>query len=277
VLIDTLILDKQMTLAGMKFKIIFICLGSISILLIGLITAHAAEKIVIYGDDDYAPYSYLEDGQFKGIYVNILKEAAEKLAPAYVIELQAIPWKRGLAELENGKSFALFPPGLKHERTYIQPYSVSLYRETVVLFCADKIMKRSHANFPDDYIGLTIGVNLGFLLSDRLIQASRQGKVTLDAAKGNETNLKKLARQRIDCYASDRTAARYSLKRLHSSLGSQFILQEAIALSGEDTFIAYSSKNNPSYKADFINKMNATLEAMKKNGDIKKIEDDYLR
>jgi len=266
-----------MNLEGMKSKIISSSLLGFSILLIGLGTAYAVEKIVIYGDDDYAPYSYLEDGQFIGIYVSILQDAAKKLAAAYSIQLQPIPWKRGLSELENGKSFALFPPGLKSERTYIQPYSVALYRETVVLFCTDKVMRRPHASFPDDYAGLIVGVNLGFLLSDRLMQASKQGKITLDAAKGNETNLKKLARQRIDCYASDRTAARYSFKRLRSSLGPDFVLREAIELSGEDTFIAYSSKNNPAYKTDFINRMNATIEMMKKDGEIKKIENDYLR
>ena len=245
--------------------------------LTGLITGHAGEKIVIYGDDDYAPYSYLENGNFKGIYVNILRAAANKLAPDYVIDLEPIPWKRGLADLENGKSFALFPPGLKAERSYIQPYSVALYRETVVLFCTEKIMQRPHANFPDDYVGLTIGVNLGFLLSDRLMQASRQGKVILDAAKGNETNLKKLVRQRIDCYASDRTAARFSMKRLRLSADERINAQEAIELSGEDTFIAYSQKNNPAYKDDFISKMNAAIEVMKKDGEIKGIENDYLR
>lgn len=241
------------------------------------VSVNAAEKIVLFGDDDYAPYSYIEDGQFKGIYVTILHEAARRMAPDYAIELQPIPWKRGLAELENGKAFALFPPGLKSERSYIKPYSVALYRETVVLFCSDKIMNRPHANFPDDYAGLTIGVNLGFLLSDRLMQASKQGVVVLDAAKGNETNLKKLARQRIDCYASDRNAAKFSVKRLRSSLDADFVLQEAVELSGEDTFIAYSSRNNPIYKNDFVSKMNATIDAMKKEGEIKKIESAYLR
>jgi polar amino acid transport system substrate-binding protein len=264
-----------MNVAEMKLKILWVCLGSFFTCLFGCV--NAAEKIILFGDDDYAPYSYVEDGQFKGIYVNILHEAARRMASDYAIELQPIPWKRGLAELESGRSFALFPPGLKSERTYIRPYSVSLYRETVVLFCSDKIMSRPHAKFPDDYVGLTIGVNLGFLLSDRLIQASKQGMVTLDAAKGNETNLKKLARERIDCYASDRTAARFSLKRIHSGLGADFVLQEAVELSGEDTFIAYSSRNNPVYKTDFVGKMNATIEAMKKDGEIKKIESDYLR
>ncbi|MET3121995.1 polar amino acid transport system substrate-binding protein [Oxalobacteraceae bacterium GrIS 2.11] len=262
-----------MKLSAKRLSKIFLCLCSLGV----FFAAHAAEKIVIYGDDDYAPYSYVEDGQFKGIYVNILQEAARQMAPGYLIDLQPIPWKRGLLDLERGRSFALFPPGRKSERAYIQPYSVALYRETVVLFCTDKVMSRPHANFPDDYLGLTVGVNLGFLLSDRLMQASTHRQVILDAAKGNETNLKKLARQRIDCYASDRTAAQYSASRMGSSLGPGFALREAVELSGEDTFIAYSANNNPGYKADFVRKLNTTIELMKKQGAIKKIGSAYLR
>jgi len=240
--------------------------------------AYATEKVVIYGDDNYAPYSYVEDGNFKGMYIDILQQAAKKLAPAYAVELQAIPWKRGLAELEDGTSFALFPPGLKKERAYIQPYSVVIYRETEVLFCNDAVMKSPRKIFPDDFTGLTIGINLGFLLSDRLMQAAKQGSIKLDPAEGNETNLKKLALHRIDCYASDRAAAVYSMKRLRANfVVSHFALQEAVELSGEDTFIAYSAKNNPTYKADFVSKMNTVLETMKKNGDIAKIENAYLR
>ena len=38
----------------------------------------AAEKVVLEADDDYAPYSYVEKGQHKGIYVDFLKKVAEK-------------------------------------------------------------------------------------------------------------------------------------------------------------------------------------------------------
>ena len=92
----------------------------------------AAQKIVLYGDDDYAPYSYVEGGQFKGMYVEILKKAAQKLAPEYEVELQPRPWTRALAELQKGYAFALFPPGMKNERAYIKPYSVPLDRKSVV-------------------------------------------------------------------------------------------------------------------------------------------------
>ncbi|MBI2747325.1 MAG: hypothetical protein HYX45_17295 [Burkholderiales bacterium] len=122
------------------------------------------------------------NGQFKGMYVDILTKAAERLKPAYTLELQPRPWKRGLADMEFGSAFALFPPGLKRERSYIDHYSVAIYRETVVVFCHEDVLRKPRRNFPRDFADLTIGVNLGFLLSDRLMQASRQGIVKLEAA-----------------------------------------------------------------------------------------------
>lgn len=241
-------------------------------------TAFAGEKVILYGDENYAPYSYVEGGRFKGMYVDILKQAAQRLKPAYDVTLLPVPWKRGLADLEFGSAFALFPPGLKRERTYIDRYSAAIYRETVVVFCNDAVMTVPRKNFPDDFAGLTVGVNLGFLLSDRLMQAAKLGTVKLESAKNNEANLKKLAGRRIDCFASDRAAARYAARLLEPYFAtSSFKLQEAVELSGEDTFIGYSVKNQPAYRADFIAKMDAALEAMKRNGQLAKIVAEYLR
>lgn len=241
-------------------------------------TVFAGEKVILYGDENYAPYSYVENGQFKGMYVDILNVAAQRLKPAYDVMLQPVPWKRGLADLEFGSAFALFPPGLKRERSYIDRYSVAIYRETVVVFCNDAVMAVPRKTFPDDFAGLTVGVNLGFLLSDRLMQAAKLGTVKLESAKNNDANLKKLAGRRIDCFASDRAAARYAAQQLEGYFATTgFTLQEAMELSGEDTFIGYSVKNNPAYKADFIARMDAALEAMKRNGQLAKIVAEYLR
>lgn len=251
------------------------------VILLGLcpaVMAHAVEKVILYGDEDYAPYSYVENGEFKGMYVDLLKKAAQRLAPEYEIELRPRPWTRGLLELQRGTSFALFPPGLKKERPYIEPYSIPLYRETVVLFCNEDVMKTSHKKFPEDFAGLHIGVNAGFLLSERLMNAANSGLLQLDSAKGNEANIKKLALKRVDCYASDRGAALYSAKRIRPYLDTLgFKMREAVELSGENTYIAYSMYNNPPYKADFVQKMNEAIAAIKKSGEVEKIEDAYLR
>ncbi|MDO9194374.1 MAG: transporter substrate-binding domain-containing protein, partial [Undibacterium sp.] len=59
-------------------------------------SALAAEKVVLEMDNDYAPYSFVENGELKGLYVDLLKSIAARLAPTYDVQLQAIPWKRGL-------------------------------------------------------------------------------------------------------------------------------------------------------------------------------------
>ncbi|WP_426105688.1 substrate-binding periplasmic protein [Massilia sp. TSP1-1-2] len=238
----------------------------------------AADTVVLYGDADYPPYSYVDHGRFTGIYVDLIKRAADTMGPQFNVQLQPLPWKRGLADMESGRAFGLFPPGQKKERPYISVYSLPMYRETVVLFCNDTIMKSPRAAFPTDFTALTIGVNAGFLLSGRLIDAANKGLLRLAPASGNEANLKKLALGRIDCYASDRGAALYSLKRLHAAgeLGP-FMLREAVELSGENTYIGYSAANNPPYKAAFIARMNAAILALHKSGAAARIEKSYLR
>ena len=251
----------------------------LSLALLGVLPSAfgAPQTVILYGDDDYAPYSYVENGVFKGMYIDILREAASQM-PAYRLVLQPRPWKRGLAALEQGRVFGLFPPGRKTERPYVQPYSAMLYRESVVLFCHDAVMRKPRTHFPTDFAGLTIGVNTGFLLSEKLMAPARQGLLHLAAAKGNDANLKKLALRRIDCYASDRGAARYTARQLQGELSSYgFQLHEVLELSSEATYIAYSARNTPVYKADFIEKMNAALFAMRHNGQLARIEEAYLR
>jgi polar amino acid transport system substrate-binding protein len=250
---------------------LLLCLG-----LAAGVPCHAAETVILYGDGDYPPYSYVENGRFTGIYVDMLTLAARAMAPQFKVELRPLPWKRGLAEMENGNAFALFPPGLKKERAYITAYSVPLYRETVVLFCNDKVMKTPRSAFPRDFAGLTVGVNAGFLLSARLIDAEKQGLLRLAPATGNDANLKKLALGRIDCYASDRGAALFSAKGLRAAHPG-FKLREAVELSGENTYIGYSGANAAPYKAAFIQKMNAAIDAVHKSGASARIEQGYLR
>lgn len=245
-------------------------------LLVAFSAAHAGEEIVLYGDENYPPYSYVENGRFTGIDVDILRRAADRLGPAYKIRLAPIPWKRGLAMLENGKAFALFPPGLKLGRTYIDQYSTVILTETVVVFCNRLVMRKKREDFPADYAGLTIGINAGFLLSDRLMDASRRGIVRLEPAKDNDANLKKLALHRIDCYASDRVAALFTARKLRDKLDTdERVLHVASELSKEDTFVAYSARNSPPFKGDFIAKMNAALALMKSDGEIDRIIQRY--
>ena len=138
-------------------------------------------------------------------------------------------------------------------------------------------MKTNPKRFPEDFSGLTMGVNAGFLLSDQLMQAARSGKVKIEEASNNESNLHKLASHHVDCYVSDRGAALYSAKKLRSEDKSYNLeLQEAATLSTEDTYVGYSAFANPPYKADFIHKVNEEILEMKRDGSMEKIINHYL-
>jgi polar amino acid transport system substrate-binding protein len=49
------------------------------------VSSQAAQLVVLYGDSDYAPYSYVENGRFTGIYVEMLTRAASTMAPQFEV------------------------------------------------------------------------------------------------------------------------------------------------------------------------------------------------
>lgn len=255
-------------------KLAFFMLGYLSL---GIV--YAGEKVVIYGDNDYAPYSFVENGQFKGIYVDLLRKVSASLAPDYEIELKPIAWQQGLNALENGTAFALFPPYRRIDRSYISPYSVPLYREKIGFFCTPNVMRESRRRFPADFSGLTIGVNTGFSLGKEFSDALKSGKIKQSSAPGNTPNLKKLRSGQIDCYANDVASVTYSASRLFIGKDKPaFQPIKATEISGQDAHIGYSAIANPPYKADFIDRMNeALLKEMNSTEILKRLLDEYAK
>lgn len=146
-----------------------------------------------------------------------------------------------------------------------------------MVFCNDKLMATHPKRFPEDFIGRSMGVNAGFLLSERLTQAAKKGLVLIEPAPNNDSNLRKLAIKRIDCYVSDRGSALYSAKQLRANdKNFKLELQEAVILSEEETYLGYSLPFNAPYKQDFISKMDAVLTEMKNKGEITKIINAYF-
>lgn len=226
-------------------------------------TVHAQQLVVMYGDEAYPPYSYVENGQFKGIYVDFLRHVSE-LMPDYRLELRPKPWKRALVMVKSGEALAIFPPYQFSERGFMVPYSVPLHTERVVIMCERRVMKKPRPNFPQDFADVVIGINRGFLLSDAFWHAVQDGKIKIDEAANSEVNLRKLAAGRIDCYANDQFAVQFVLRKLQLEPKAEMSLKnldllEAYELQQRTAHIGFSAYDNPSYKADFINQLNAAI------------------
>ncbi len=247
--------------------------------------AGPATPLVIYGDDDYPPYSYVEHGQLKGIYTEIVRVAVQSM-PQYAVQLRPVPWKRGLLMLQTGEAFALYPPySWRSERPHVR-YSVPLLMEQLVVLCnQDVLARRALRQWPADYGGLHIGVNAGFLLGDAALTASlRAEKIVLDPAKGTRTNLLKLMRGRIDCYVSDRLSAQWELQRIRrvgpagTPMQAIQAIQETAQLASQQGHLGFTARRPATYpyRDDFIEQFNAAIVRMQHSGAIRRIVDRAL-
>ncbi|TIH13429.1 ABC transporter substrate-binding protein [Marinifilum sp. JC120] len=223
-------------------------------------------RVTVYGDDAYVPYCFMQNGTFDGIYVRILEKAFSRMK-GYDIRIVPVPYKRLLLGLENGKIFAAFPPyQFPQKRPWIDAYSTPILEEDYSIFCADGILDTSRPNWPEDYKDLRIGVNDGFIIPDA-------DDLKIEDASSNERNIKKLLAGRIDCYVNDSKSIIYTAKLM--GVDSSKLVQ-GIKISTEYGHLAFSRKNNPPFKRNFIKKFNQVIYEMKCSDEIEAIVNEFI-
>ncbi|NRR31390.1 transporter substrate-binding domain-containing protein [Oxalobacteraceae bacterium] len=232
--------------------------------------------VTIFTDDAYPPYSYAVDGQARGVYPAILRAGFARM-PGYRVQMQPVPWKRGLKALEQGETLALVPPYFRPDERPYMAYSQPILAESVVLFCTDSAMPRGRSRrWPEDFFGLRIGMNSGFLAGGpEFEKALKLGRLTLAEARGTTENVKKLLLGRIDCYANDRFSILQALAQVRSESAFRHgeNVSEAAVISQENGFLGYtrSDKGRFPFKDDFIQQFNAALAELKRSGEIEQI------
>lgn len=243
--------------------------------------AHLIE-VTIYADDAYPPYSYVEDGRAKGIYADILNIVFKRMVEYHVI-IKPVPFKRGLRLIEVGRGFAIYPPYYyANRRHYISPYSMPILDEDVVVFChSDVIKDQPRPNWPDDYYGLTIGINEAFSIGGSAFwQAQEQGKLSIEFASGNRENLLKLRAKRTDCYINDKLSIMSEIAKLKAE-GKISVKELALAVyvSSERGYIGFTNQNLEAYpfKDDFVEEFDRVLMDMQNRGEVDKILERHIQ
>nr|QIH44575.1 amino acid ABC transporter substrate-binding protein [Vibrio ziniensis] len=239
-------------------------------------------SVEILTDESYPPYTYAVDGEAVGIYPDIVHAIDQKLVD-FEISIRPVPWKRGLKLIESGRSFALMPPYFHPEsRDYISPYSHPMLNEEVVVFCDNDIINQATRKiWPEDFYGLTIGINSGFNIGGSdFWQASDNGKLSISEAKGNQLNLIKMRSHRIDCYVNDRISILWETKRLldEETLLKPLTFSIATHINTESGYLAYSNVNeaNYPYKEQFVREFDSALIELQNSGTIEKIIQNYI-
>lgn len=264
-----------------------VCLFIIFLIISYSNNAFSAKKVVkIYADDGYPPYSYEEKGKAIGIYPDILIKLNSYLKN-YTIELEPIPYKRGLKMLETGDGFAIIPPYIRKERDYILPYSDELLKESVAVFCNDSVLKKKRVNFPEDYKGITFGVNAGFIIAPIIEENFKNKNFLKDESRDIDSAIQKLISGRIDCYVNDKMSIYHTVNKMKKDSKNYELIKDKIAkfklnfvkvVSFETAHIGYAKKSDKfPFKNEFIEIANEGIKKMKQNGEIDKILNNYIK
>ena len=245
--------------------------------------AAPAQEVTILADESYPPYSFVENSQLKGIYIDIIKAAAKLIEQEYKVNIIAVPWKRGLRELKKGTAFALLPP-YKHieKRNYIWPYSVPIMKEEIVAFCQKNIdfieylsPETKKTNLP-----LIIGINAGYLiLNQKIEQAQKINNLVISENKSTSANIMKLYYKRLDCYLNDKLSTLWEISNLTKDSNISFdSIKETLTVMTETAHIGYT--NNPAhdfqFKGDFILRMDHALSSLILSNEYQTIIDRYI-
>lgn len=239
----------------------------------------AATQVKITGDADYAPYSYIEEKEAKGVYVDVLKAIFSEM-PEYEVTFEMVPWKRALKEVEAGHSFAVFPPYYHPtKRPWIDPYSEPILEEKTVLFCNKNNVPENKDDFPNAYHGLKFGLNAGFKIGGEAFwKAVDGGLISIDEVKGAELNFKKLAIGRNHCYMNARIPAYMEINKLKNGGLDVSDIVEIKTVKTDKGYLGFA-KNAIQFpfKNDFVKKFNTLLTKLKAEGKVDEILAKYAK
>ncbi|MDJ0782302.1 MAG: transporter substrate-binding domain-containing protein [Desulfosarcinaceae bacterium] len=244
------------------------------------IFAHAS-KIVIHIDDDYRPFSYVENGSAKGIYVEILKTAFARLDD-FDVEMVPVPWKRGKLLMEKGQGFGLMPVFFHgHDWPYLYPYSLPFYTETIVAICRAPVLDPPRKDWPEDYAGLRIGNVTGFdgWGGEAFRAMVADGRIHYEESKGSRSNILKLIYGRVDCIMMEQTAFALESRKLLAeekvTTAQLDTLQKGATIGKDPVYIGYSKPTRingyRNREFDFMQALDAVLYRMHKSGEIDEI------
>jgi len=207
---------------------------------------------------DYYPYVYMEDGEIKGTYYAVIKEAFQRmgLSPTFAI----IPWEWALLELKKGQIDALFPAYKNAERAQYADYGAAIDTEVMALF----VRADSKVEFDGDIAKLSnysFGLGRGYSYGALLDTAIEKRVIdNLVYAGANEKVHKMLLLGRFDIMPANSDLTWF----LQRSLGEDWQIRELKPpINVEDLYLMFSKKRN---HTELIKRYDQRIAEMRKDG-----------
>jgi len=212
---------------------------------------------------DYPPYAYEENGEVKGVAVEIVKEVFNRMGDK--VKITVYPWKRSIELVKSGSADAIFTIYHTPERTQFLDYSSEvLVSQKTALFVAANSNLRFNGNL-EELQNITFGVVLGVSYGEKFDSFVKNNKPQLSVAYDGTASMRALLEGRHNAVVSNVTGAKTILKKMGRQ--NEVKMLEPF-LQDVTSYLAFSKTNKLS---DIRLKFDKTLKQIKSEGVYDKI------
>jgi polar amino acid transport system substrate-binding protein len=218
--------------------------------------------ILVNVDEANPPFMYGERSKAMGLYPRLVKAAFAHMPVP--LQIEAKPWKRALAELEEGRAGVA---GLykTSERLRKFDYSGQIFVERLmVYFHTENPIAFSRIG---DLKGWRIGVIRGWSYGDDFDRLRQSGTLTVEEVAADDQNFQKLATKRLDAVLIVSEAG----TALAPGYANLRAAPEPLAVN--PTYLAFAQSSK---RRDLLKRFDAALGEMRKSGEYQKIVQEEL-
>ena len=191
----------------LKKSIISFCLGSMFIAVTGLGAASARDLIILATPEE--PYKFQEDGVYKGIDIDIVREAMRRLGIPFSIELiQSGTRIQQEARAGRADMLLLFSKKLDRMEFLIYPEQTYVDISWNFFIRAEDESKIKYENF-DDLRGYQIGITQDFSYTPEFLNSG----LTFQPMPRNDLQIGKLLARRLDVVPMNTISTLYEEKK----------------------------------------------------------------
>ncbi|KIO38108.1 amino acid ABC transporter substrate-binding protein [Shewanella sp. cp20] len=212
-----------------------------------------------YFTESYPPYNYRESHQLKGIAVDLLSAAAQRVDGQFDLRrIQLVPWARGYKLTRTGRNTVLFSTTRTPYREPLFDWVGPISATRVVIFA--RTDRGINITDEDQLNGYTIGV-IAQDIGEQALLAAGVAREQLRRAHEATSLVHMLRRERVDLWAYEEAVGRYLMKGEGVDIDE---FEVVYTLKVSELYYAFSRDSDPEMRHRLqqgIDKVKATIEA----------------
>lgn len=235
-----------------------------------VISSKANAETIRIATGEYPPF-LSEKLKHNGVGLRIIKEAFE--LEGITVEYGFFTWARAYDNVKNGSWDASATWSHKPARDNDVYFSNALYQSNYAFFHL-KTYEFDWLSL-DDLKGIKIGATLSLTYTPEFYKAAEQGKLTVDFAKSDLVNLKKLLSGRFEIFPMNIDVAYSLLANEFTKQEMELITHHTHPFSSMPTFLVFSKKSPRSQH--LIEVFNRGLKKLRDSGKIEQYFEESRR